>query len=109
MADFDRFPEIIARLDAAAQEGAREGAKLVEDSAKQRVPRVTGKLQRAIHVEEGVEGAYVIAGDKDVFYGHMVEHGTRHSPAHPFLLPALEEHRDEINALIAAHIERAIR
>lgn len=84
---------------AAAQE--------VSQSAKDRVPVRTGRLLQAIHVEPSDEGATVIAGDHDVFYGHMVEHGTTHSPPHPFLVPALEEHREDIVATVVAAIRKA--
>ena len=29
----------------------------------------------------------------------MVEHGTSHSPPHPFLVPALEEEREQVQVI----------
>ena len=36
------------------------------------------------------EGWRVVAGDRDHFYGHMVEFGSTRAPAHPFLVPSVE-------------------
>jgi hypothetical protein len=46
----------------------------------------------------------VVAGDDDVFYGHMVEHGTTHSAPHPFRVPAAEEARDPVRNLFVASL-----
>jgi HK97 gp10 family phage protein len=86
------------------------GADLVAESARARVPiGSTGRLQRSIHTEHGEDGVEVLAGDRDVFYGRFVEHGTRYAAPHPFLVPALEENREKIQALIAAAIRDAAR
>lgn len=102
-----RLPEIIERLPGAVRAALTAGAQEVAQSAKDRVPVDTGRLQRAIHTEPTDEGVSVIAGDHDVFYGHMVEHGTTHSPPHPFLVPALEEHREDILATVIAAVRKA--
>ena len=93
-----RFPEIIARLpEAVADAAARETAEAIERGAKERVPVDSGDLRDAIHVEQVGEGKYlVIAGDGEVYYGHMVENGTSWSSGHPprpFLVPASEAER----------------
>jgi hypothetical protein len=41
----------------------------------------------------------VVAGNEDVFYGHIVEHGGAHSAAQPFMVPAAEDSRGEINSI----------
>jgi HK97 gp10 family phage protein len=87
---------------------ARAGAELVEQRAKGRVSVASGKLRDAIHVEREGLGEYaVVAGNKAVFYGHIVEHGGAHSPAHPFLIPAGEESRGDV-AKIAAGLLRSL-
>ena len=80
---------------------------MVAETAKARVPVLTGRLRDAIHVdvELGV-GTYVVAGTDQIWYGLFVEHGTRHAPAHPFLLPALEENRATIEAEVIGAIRR---
>jgi HK97 gp10 family phage protein len=94
-----RLPEIAAELVAKANAIPGAGAELVVAHAKDRVPVDTGRLRDAIHVEESEGGHMVVAGDKQAFYGHIVEHGSRNTPPHPFLIPAAEESRKEIEAL----------
>lgn len=79
---------------------ARTAAELVEQRAKDRVPVQTGKLRDSIHVDREGAGEYtVIAGDRDVFYGHIIEHGGVHTPARPFMIPATDEVRAQVLAL----------
>jgi HK97 gp10 family phage protein len=101
-----RLPEIIAELGPAVEEAAAAGAELIAESAKARVPVVTGRLRDAIHVEASSEGVYVIAGDREAFYGHIIEHGSVNAPAHPFLLPSLEENRSKVEDGVKAAIRR---
>ena len=91
-----RIPEIILELDLRMQEGVENGARTVADQAKTRVPVDTGRLRDAIHTEPEHLDAYVIAGNEDVWYGHLVEHGTSKTPPRPFLVPSLEENRTGI-------------
>lgn len=100
-----RIPEIAKALEPAIHEAVKEAADTIRDAAKERVPVRTGRLRRAIHTEEAPEGAYVIAGDSQAWYGHLVEHGTSHSPPHPFLVPAFEENRREIQEHLAETIK----
>ena len=105
----DRIPEIVARLGPDVAVAVQAGADLVVESAKARVPVSTGRLQEAIHTETTEEGVEVLAGDREVFYGRFVEHGTRYAPAHPFLVPALEENREQIIKLVEAAMQQAAR
>ena len=114
MALTSKLPEIIAAIDAAVKDAEAASAELVAESARARVPVDKGDLKEAIHVEANTDGDgfWIIAGgktagDRDVFYGHMVEHGTTHSPPEPFLVPALEENRAKITDGIAAAIQKA--
>lgn len=86
-----RLPGIIAELEVKMDLVARGAAELIEQGAKSRVPVATGKLRDRIHTEHEGPGEYaVIAGDDEVFYGHIVEHGGVHSPGRPFMTPAAE-------------------
>jgi HK97 gp10 family phage protein len=94
-----RLPQIAAQLQARIDTAVRAGAEAVSAQAKQRVPVESGALRDAIHVERGGVGEYtVVAGDREAFYGHLVEFGTVHTPPRPFLVPAAEASRDEITA-----------
>jgi hypothetical protein len=91
-----RIPQINAELQVKMTAVAKEGAQAVEVGAKERVadaPPYGEGLISAIHTEDALGGASVVAGDSDHFYGHFVEMGTggaHPTPAQPFLIPALE-------------------
>lgn len=96
------------------------GAEAIAEEARNRVPVNTGRLRDAIHVEKRASGVevggqhvggvysdwFVVAGDTKAFYGHMVEFGTTHSPAHPFLIPAFESRRPVLEGLVREALQR---
>jgi HK97 gp10 family phage protein len=104
----NRIPVITAELQPRVDLAIREAAQTVERAAKQRVPVASGQLRDAIHVEQGDGGTYVIAGDQEAFYGHMVEFGTTRTPARPFLIPALEESAAMVVNDVRQAIKRAV-
>ena len=108
MALTSRIPEIVAELNAAVEAAAKAGAEQVAEAARQRVPVDTGKLRDAIHTQTDADGSWVIAGNKKAFYGHIVEHGSVHTPPHPFLVPAFEETRGAIEAEIGEAIRKVV-
>lgn len=98
-----RLPTIAAELRPKVSAAIKAGADGVSRDAKERVHVRRGDLREAIHVERTGPAQYtVVAGDGEVFYGHLEEHGTVHSPPHPFLVPALESERDHIVSGVAA-------
>lgn len=119
MADFDRLPEIIRELETEVEKAVRLAVEeLVVPTAKSLVPKDSGDLAAAIHTELALEGLYVIAGgrvtgDRDVYYGrfvergHEIEHGGAHVAPRPFLVPALEMHREEIVERAAEAVRKA--
>jgi HK97 gp10 family phage protein len=95
-----RLPRVAAELAARLDAVTRAAAERVERRAKTRVPVATGRLRDAIHTEREDTAEYVVvAGDTDAFYGHLVEHGGANTPGRPFLTPATEETRGELDAL----------
>jgi HK97 gp10 family phage protein len=93
-----RIPRIAIDLAARTEALERTVADRVVDAARERVPVLTGRLKDAIHAERGEGGVYVIAGNREVFYGNIVEHGGAHTPPHPFLIPAAEQMRAEVSS-----------
>lgn len=91
-----RLPEISVEIHVIVQEALEQGAEEVVLQAKQQVPVNTGRLRDAIHTDTEPEGVYVVAGDDEAWYGHLVEHGTAKTPPRPFLVPALDERRSEV-------------
>ena len=100
-----RLPLIAAELRPKVSAAVKLGAIAISDTAKKRVavgaPDV--HLRDAIHVEREGPAAYsVIDGDDQAWYGHLVEFGTVHSAPRPFLIPAVEDERDEVVSLVRA-------
>lgn len=105
MALRSRLPQITAALPARVDVALKAGAEAIERGAKDRVPVASGDLRDAIHVEDADDGFYVVAGDEETFYGHLVEHGVTHTAPRPFLIPAAEAARGEIVAGVAAALK----
>lgn len=96
-----RFNEIAGEIPVRVDRAVHKGMKLVERDAKARVPVRTGRLKRSIAIHKITMGEYVVsAGDRDAFYAHMIEYGTVHHAARPFLTPAFESNKVEMRALI---------
>lgn len=99
---YSRLAAIAARLERDMIAVAKQGADDIARDAKTRAPDATPHgegLVAAIHVEQtGHDEFAVIAGDKDVFWGHFQEFGTVNHGAQPFLLPAYEANKAEIVA-----------
>lgn len=101
----------------ALEDALAAGAVVAAEDAKQRVPVRTGDLKASIHVggytkltpDYRAVGAYgALPGPKGsgkkrgvlmgttLPYAHLVELGTSHSMARPFLRPAVDTNEDEI-------------
>ncbi len=101
-----RLPEIATLLHPTVQAALKAGAERIAENARQRVPVQSGRLRDAIHVEEDDGSFYVVAGNTEVFYGHIVEHGGAHTPPRPFLVPALEENADSVLGAVTSALGR---
>lgn len=91
-----RLPEIAVEIRLVVEDAIEAGAETVAEEAKARVPVNTGRLRDAIHTDREPGGVYVVAGDDEAWYGHLVEHGTVRTPPRPFLVPSLDDQRDGI-------------
>lgn len=101
-----RLPGIAAELQPRVSKAVKEGAEKIALAAQQKAPTRTGELVNRIHVERVGPAEYaVVGGDSEAFYGHMVEFGTTHSAAQPFLTPAFEENQHEV----AADVQSVLR
>lgn len=103
-----RIPEIERKLPLELDAAMLEAADEIKNIAQSLCPVGTGRvhLRDRIHVERTKEGArtltWVVAGDRQAWYGHLVEHGSVHHTVHagewiitphPFLTPAAETGR----------------
>ncbi len=74
------------------------GALIVQNSAKERAPFLTGNLRRSIH-SEVQDPMHVVVGT-DVEYAPYLEFGTSRMPARPYLRPAFDEEKDRVIATV---------
>ena len=97
------LPTIAATLDTVTATAVQAAAERVASNARSRVPVNTGRLRDAIHTEADGNDVYVVAGggEHNVFYGHLVEFGGAHTPPRPFLIPAMENERNQIVLSVA--------
>jgi HK97 gp10 family phage protein len=75
----------------------------IEREAKQRAPIKTGFLRNSITTERQSETEAVVNVSAE--YGSYVEHGTRFTPAQPFIRPAVEAVRARFLKDVSAAIE----
>jgi len=108
----DELLQKFAQMQAAAKGKAirnavRAGALVVENSAKEKAPWKTGNLSRSIHHQIGSDGPGRVAATvgTDVVYAARQEFGfvgadslgrVYNQAARPYLRPALDENRAEI-------------
>lgn len=102
-----RIPLIIADLDDTVLDGVIESAERIVLGAKERVPVDSGELRDAIHVEadRDAKSVSVVAGDGDTFYGHIVENGSVKTGPRPFLVPAYEAERENLEDIVGEKLE----
>jgi hypothetical protein len=91
---FDRFPEIIAKLEVGGDQAVQATAEAIASQARSSAPHLTGALASSIGVVS--EGASHAAVTADIRYAAYVEYGTaKHGAAQPYLTPAA--HNEEPN------------
>lgn len=94
---------------AAAKAALKEGVDLIVADAKSRCPVDKGKLKESIKaIAQDDGGRYTLTADatndKNIAYGQFVEFDPRIN--RPFLYPALDAHRQEVNDKIKTAIDR---
>lgn len=103
-----------------------DAAKIVADEARRLVPIDSGNLRDSITVSEtAFGGAFKMnmalesaglkvfigpstGGSPDGFYGHMVEFGTVHMTAQPFMRPAFDHTRAEVQKRLGDDLRAAV-
>ena len=114
--DVDRIMEALRRkgngIVHAAKLALREGAELIVNDAKARVPVKTGKLRDSIHATAEANGAVVkieaTAKNADgVPYAQFVEYDPRIN--RPFLYPAVDANISALNEKLKAAMGESLR
>lgn len=94
--------ELIAAVKRELKEATKEGAEIVAESARRKVPVKTGALRESIKVKASkfAGGGHIIEaqgkGDFQKYYASFVELGTFKDKAQPYLRPALHQNRTKI-------------
>jgi HK97 gp10 family phage protein len=121
--ELDRLPHRMMRGGESAS--LRAGAKVIVTAAKSRAPRRTGLLIKALGSNVKRIGRQVTARVgarkgwsreetlpngrrrtiKPVNYTRLVEFGTSHSAAKPFIRPAVEETKGQVVVAMAKGLE----
>lgn len=100
-----RFPQIQAALPiqvgAALRAGTEGVAARARAAAPDRPPLGKG-LPDSIEARDGEDGYGIYAA----YWWYFNEFGTVRQPARPFMLPAVEAGRGELEGLVAASLRR---
>ena len=93
--------EMAQRLLAAVQTAVPQALEEIRTEAAALCPVSSGQLRSSLHVRMG-ESPSGAAGEvvADVPYATVVELGTFHQPAQPYLLPAFALVRPRISAML---------
>jgi HK97 gp10 family phage protein len=84
--DLKRMKRLIRR---ETNNRVRDAARAIAEDARANAPVDTGKLRSEIKAKRQSQGHWFVDCG-DAWYAHLVEMGTTHSAAQPFLVPASE-------------------
>jgi len=115
-----RLVKVANALDPGAARVLKTVAENTRDTAKELCPVDTGSLQRSIRVQVharpaghvhsvGISaGGYVTnpRTGRKVDYAVHVEYGTSRTPAQPFMRPAVEQHKKELQKRMKEVVKR---
>ncbi len=124
----DRVRRRLSTLSRAVAGKATDTALLAAalvpmNAAKRKAPYLTGNLRRSIHVggsgdgleqptdgtDIGKAGKHTVKVGTNVVYAKPQEYGSANRPARPFLRPALDENKREMQREFADALEDALR
>ncbi|MBA7579671.1 hypothetical protein ES695_05175 [Candidatus Atribacteria bacterium 1244-E10-H5-B2] len=96
------------KIEEAITPGLDKGGEIVRVDASSRAPRRRGKLAADIVKSKVEKNEIKVGPGKDVWYGKFPELGTSRMSARPYLRPALDENKDEINEAIRKELSKVI-
>lgn len=99
----DRLKRARARAPGVVSSEIRTSSGNIVVGARQRVRRRTGRLAKSIKFQMASDGLSSRIGPKAP-HGHLVERGTRHSRAFPYLFPAFEEERPKFQRRLSQRL-----
>ncbi len=93
----------------SASDALMKGGEMIRDEARQRAPRRTGRLRRLIRAVRDERGDVLVGPGKLAWYGMYQEFGTRHHGAQPWLFPAYESRKKDVESLLAGVVAKELR
>ena len=100
------LPRIASRIEKALSQLVRKHAFGIEARAKQLAPVDTGLLRNSIQTD--IKGPLKATVGTNVEYASHQEFGTRHQKGKPFLTPAADEQKKELEKDVR-NLERSLR
>jgi HK97 gp10 family phage protein len=98
-----------AKAEQVKKDALQAGAEIIQKAASEKAPKDTGKLAKNIVISDiNEDGTVDIGPDPDRFYGRFLEFGTSKMAARPFLQPAFEENKDQVQQKMAQVIRRGL-
>jgi HK97 gp10 family phage protein len=113
-----RVNKILTRFDVnkGTADGLKRalmgGALVLRDEARDLVPVKTGKLKSAIFAAYGDDrkpNVLVGVNYNIAPHAHLVEYGTSHSAAHPYMRPAITATRSKIANIVADGLKKVLQ
>lgn len=97
-------PQVLGKLKSAIRKSLLESGEVVLNTAKEKVPYDTGRLQRSLNAKMNGDDQVQI-GSADVEYNIYVECGTSKMKAQPYLLPALKNNESKIKSIFESNLK----
>lgn len=117
--------DLIKRIMSHADDALFEAGELLVKDAAARAPKKSGTLRKSGYVsgknrstyrrnkqhkrERKHKGEGVVVVGFAAFYAHMVERGTVHAPARPFLRPALDSMKAQMGKVIVSAWRKGLK
>lgn len=105
---FNRIPNLMKEFPKAVEAGLTAVGMLVEGDAKLNCPVDTGALRSDINYKVAMSEKVVRIGTA-IEYSPYVEYGTRKMTAQPFLRPAADNNRGNIQDCFDSAVNDAIK
>ena len=90
-------------LENMKDQALKEGAKVMQEETERAARVRTGNLKRNIKISEIEDGSIYVYVDNQgkAYYGQMLEFGTSKMSAKPFMAPAFNQSKMQINQAMA--------
>jgi hypothetical protein len=92
--DEDNTRRVMADIDDAVEVGIAAAVPLIVALADRRIRNYSGRIADGLFSTKLGPAIWLIVGGHHA--SHIAESGSRHAPAHPFLVPALLDSRGTV-------------